>query len=315
MPSEYSSTTSQLFSSAQSATGLASLSAGRIGASVKPNLTNPTFSYSVGAKNFGAAPKFSDLFTGADNTAATTAALNDQVDAWLQKYFPSINAGFKNVPEDYLINVISGVKPFGVDKTVFDLVWQQSRDRVYKTVRSERASLEASFSSRGFSLPPGALIDALSQSERRATDAIIDTVREQAVKEADIKVDILKHAVGIAAQLKMGILTASADYFESFYSVYNLSNETARIRAQAYQSFYNALSSYYGAETSWEALRLQAASEKTDLALGVDRNKIGLYSAGSGASQAQGQAVDAFAKIAGQAYNAAGSLTAQIETI
>jgi hypothetical protein len=315
MASDYSSTTSQLFSSAQSATGLASLSAGRIGADVKPNLSNPSLTYTVGPKSFGSAPQFSDLFTGADNTAATTAALNDQVDAWLQKYFPSINSGFKNVPEDYLINVISGVVPFGVEKTVFDLVWQQARDRVYKTVRSERSSLEAAFSSRGFSLPPGALVDALAQSERRATDASIDVVREQAIKEADIKVDILKHAVGIAAQLKMGILSTSADFFRSYYSVYNLGNETARIRAQAYQSFYNALSNYYGAETSWEALRLQSETEKVDLAIGVDRNKIGLYSAGSGASQAQGQAVDAFAKIAGQAYNAAGSLTAQIETL
>jgi hypothetical protein len=315
MASEYSSTTNQLFSSAQQATGLASLSAGRIGADIKPNLTNPTLKYTVGAKNFGSAPQFTDLFTGADSTDSTTAALNDQVDEWLAKYFPSINSGFKNVPEDYLINVISGVKPFGVDKSVFDLVWQQSRDRAYKTVRSERSNLEATFSSRGFSLPPGALIDALAQSERRATDIAIDTVREQAIKDADVKIDILKHAVGIASQLKMGILTASAEFFKAYYSVYNLSNETARVRAQAYQSFYNALSSFYSAETSWEGLRLQAASETAGVSVSTDRNRISLYGAGTGASQAQGQAVDAFAKIAGQAYNAAGSLTAQIETL
>lgn len=315
MASEYSSTTAQLFASAQRALSLASLSSGRIGSDPKPILSGASMNYEVGTKNFGAAPQFSDLFPGSDSTEATISALNGEVDQWLEKYFPSINGGFKNVPEDYLVNVISGVKPFGIEKSVFDLVWQQARDRAYKTVRSERSSLEATFSSRGFSLPPGALIDVLAQSERRATDIAIDSVREQAIKDADIKVDILKHAVGLASQLKMGILSASADYFKAYYSVYNLNNETAKIRAQAYSSFYDALARYSGAETSWEALRLQAAVEKSNVELGSDRNKIGLYSGGAGSNQGQGQAVDGFAKAAGQALNAAGSLTAQIASV
>jgi hypothetical protein len=315
MSSDYSSTTSQLFSSAQQAVSLASLSAGRIGADVKPALANPVLNYTVAAKNFGAAPAFSDLFTGADSTDATTAELNQQVDDWLAKYFPSINSGFQNVPEDYLIGVISGVTPFGTDKTVFDLVWQQSRDRAYVTARSEQRQLEASFSGRGFSLPPGALIDALAQSEARATTAVLDTVRDQAVKEADIKVQILNQAVQIASQLKLGILTASADYFRAYYSVYSLSNETARIRAQAYQAYYQALSTFYGTEVSWESLRLQAATDSAGISQGNDRNKIGLYSGGAGANQAQGQAVQGFSSIASMAYNAAGSLTAQIQSV
>lgn len=315
MSSQYSDTTAKLFANAQTATSLASLSAGRIGSNAKPALANPALNYTVGPKNFGNAPQFSDLFTGSDSTDTTTAELNAQVDAWLEKYFPSINGAFKNVPEDYLLGVISGVTPFGTDKTVFDMVWQQSRDRAYATTRSEQRQLEASFSGRGFSLPPGALIDALAQSEARATAVVLDTVREQAIKQADIKVQILSQAVEIASQLKLGILNASADYFRSYFSVYSLSNETARIRAQAYQAYYEALSNFYGAEVSWEGLRLQAASETASITLGSDRNKIGLYGGGDGSNQAQGQAVDGFARIAAMSLNAAGSLTAQIQTV
>lgn len=315
MASEYSPTTSQLFGNASQAISYASLSAGRISANTKPTLTNPTLDYTVGAKSFGTPPQFSDLFAGTDNTNGVIADLNDQVDAWLAKYFPSINAGFKNVPDEYLIGVISGVKPFGVDKSVFDLVWQQSRDRTGRTVSAEQRTLEASFSSRGFSLPPGALVDVLAQSERRGTDAVLDVVREQAIKEADIKVDILKHAVGIAAQLKAGILNTSAEFFKAYYSVYGLGNDTARIRAQAYSSFYDALSSYYGVEVNWEELRLRAAEGKANVALGTDRNKVGLYGGGDGVASAHAQAARGFADVAASANAAAGTLVAQIESV
>lgn len=315
MASEYSSTTSQLFSVASQALGYASLSAGRIGSNSKPALSNPTMGYSVNAKNFGAPPQFSDIFTGADSTSTVIKSLNGQVDEWLEKFFPSINGGLKNVPEDYLINVISGAKPFGTDQSVFDVIWQQYRDQAAKTVRSEQAQLAATFSSRGFSIPPGALIDQMARAESRGTDAVINISREQAIKEADIKLQILNQAVSISSQLKMGILTASADYFRAFYSVHNLSNETARIRAQAYQSFYGALSNYYNVEVNWENLRLQAAVEKANTALGVDRNKVGLYGGGDGVAGAHAQASRGFSDIASAANAAAGTLVAQIEAV
>ncbi|EIK96049.1 hypothetical protein PMM47T1_13855 [Pseudomonas sp. M47T1] len=313
MAGEYSSTTTQLFQNASLATSNASSALASMGSTVKPTLLNPTFSYSVAAKNFGDGPVFSDLFDGADSTDSDIAALNEQVDEWLAKRFPAINAGFANVPEDYLVNVIAGTKPLGIDRTVFDLVWSQNRDRAYQTVRSERANLEATFSSRGFSIPPGALIDQLAASERKATDATLDVLREQAIKEADIKVQILQQAVEIAAQLKQGILNLSAEYFKAFYSVYTLSNETARIKAEAYQSYYQALSTFYNVEVNWESLRLQAAKESAEVGVDTDRNRIGLYSASGQVNSALAEAVKGFANLAGMANNAAGSLVAHIE--
>lgn len=315
MASDYSSTTDQLFQNASLAMSNATSSLASMGTAVKPTLLNPTFSYSVAAKNFGNAPVFSDLFDGADSTDTDIAALNDQVDEWLAKRFPAINSGFANVPEDYLVNVIAGTKPFGIDKTVFDLIWSQNRDRAYQTARSERASLEANFSSRGFSLPPGALVDQLAASERKATDAILDGLREQAIKEADIKVQILQQAVEIAAQLKQGILSLSAEYFKAFYSVYTLSNETARIKAEAYQAYYQALSTFYNVEVNWESLRLQAAKEGAEVGVDTDRNRIGLYSAQGQVNEAYAEAVKGFTSLAGQANTAAGSLTVQIESV
>lgn len=315
MSSGYSSTTSKLFSIVGQAIDRASMTAGRIGSTGPTSLREIGVSHKVGNINLAGPPKFSDLFgTGGDRTGAVTAQLNDKVDAWLAKYFPSINAGFKNVPDDWLIGVISGVKPFGIDSTVFDLVWHRARDRAARTTRSEQRTLEATFSSRGFALPAGALVGALAESEQRATDAVLDVNREQAIQDATIKKEILQSAVQIAAQLKQGILNTSAEFFKAYYSVYNLDNESARIRAQAYQAYYSALSTYYNVEVSWEELKLRSAVAKAEAGASNDRNRVA--AAGNNqAAAAHAQASRGFADIAASSAAAAGTLVAQIESM
>lgn len=307
------STTQQLFSLAQTALSYASGSAGRINVSAKPTLKETQFNYTVGNIGLQAPPKFSDLFGGTNNAASNIDSVNGEVEQWLATYFPSINGGFKNVPEDYLVDVISGVKPFGIPGTVFEMVWQQARDRAGRTVRSERATLSATFSARGFSLPPGALIDQLAQSERRATDLVLDVSRDQALKDADIKVQILQQAVQLATQLKLGILNTSADLFRAYTSLYQLDSQSAQIKASAYQSFYNALSSYYNVEVSMEQLKLRAAETKAGVDNDIDGNRIRNYGADSTGS-AHAQAANAFANIANGAASAAGTLEANITT-
>lgn len=307
------STTQELFSLAQTALGFASGSAGRINVGEKPALKETAFSYTVGNIGLQAPPKFSDLFGGTDNAASNISSVNGEVEQWLATYFPSISSGFKGIPEDYLIGVISGVKPFGMAGTIFETVWQQARDRAGRTVRSERATLSAAFSSRGFSLPPGALVDQLAQSERRATDAVLDVSREQAIKDADIKNQILQQAVQLSTQLKLGILNTAADLFRAYTSLYQLDAQSAQIKASAYQAFYNALSSYYNVEVNMEQLKLRAAETKAGVDNEIDSNRIRNYAADSTGS-AHGQAANAFANIANGAASAAGTLEANITT-
>lgn len=368
MASAYDSTTAQLLSNASRNVSLASGSAGRITASSKPSLSSvslsytdaqtslnysgnaPSLNYSTGAIDIGEAPKFSDLFDGADNSNPLIAELNSTVDQWFAKYFPSINGSFRNLTEDWCAAVIGGTQPYGINSTVFDLVWQKARDRAYRTATSEQRQLESTFSARGFSLPPGALADLISQSEQGATNAVLDVARDQAIKDADIKADLLKHATSIASQLKLGIMSASADYFRAIYSVHGTAIEKARIQAQMYNSYYGALSSFVNAEVSIEELRLRAAQASANISLsgeelklraaqagaGVavsskqlelqaaearanttiasDRNKVGLYGS-DGQPAAHAQAARAFADAAGSAYSAAGTLSAQFQNV
>jgi hypothetical protein len=307
------STTSQLFSLAQQSLSYASGSAGRIQITSKPTLKETPFSYTVGNIALEAPPKFSDLFGGTDNAAINAQAIDGNVAEWMKTYFPSISGDFQGIPEDYLIGVISGVTPFGTASTIFDLVWDHARDRASRTVRSEMATITATFSARGFSLPPGAMVDQIAFSERRGTNNVLDVNRDQTQKDADIRVQLLQQAVQLANQLKLGILNAASDLFRSYTALYQLDSQTAQIKASAYQSFYNALASYYSVEVNLEQLKLRAAETKAGVDGNIDRNRVANNGSNS-TGNAHATAANAFAAIANGAASAAGTLQANITT-
>lgn len=313
----YDSTTSYLQGVATTALTNANNNAGRIWGlqNVGAYTRDPIVSATVTKPNLGEPPKFSDLFTGEDSTNPTIQYLNSQADDWIAKYFPAINGNLKNIPEDWLVGVISGVKPFGMDKSIFEIVWHNARDRAYRTMASEQRTLEANFSARGFSLPPGALVDALTQSSQRGSEAILEVNREQAIKDAEIKLELLKFAVEQATRLKTGILGALADFYRMWLVVPDKDIERARIRAQANSALYSALSSYYNVEVSFEELKLRAEQLKAGIDIDVDRNALAKQHNYMSIAGPLSSAVNAFAGTAGQAAQAGGSLSAEVKSL
>lgn len=281
----------------------------------KAVLREPNFEVSLTAPNIGPPPKFSDLFTEGDTTQANLDWLNAEADAWIEKYFPEINGCFKTQPEETLCAIINGTRPFGVDRAVFEQVWHQARDRAYRTANSETETIQATFSSRGFTLPAGAMVDLVTQAEQRATNVVLDVNRDQAMKDADIKVDLLKTALNLATQIKLGVMSAMADFYRLWITLPDKDIDRARIRAQAMSAFYAALSSYYNVEIAFQELTLRSAQTDASIDIDVDRNRLAHEGHFGSTASALGQAVSSFANIAAQANVAGGSLTAEVETL
>ncbi len=316
MASEYGSTTAFLQGVTSDALTQASYNANRIWGleNVSALTRDPVFSTSLVAPDIGEPPSTEDLF-GTDTTDPTIEYMNQQADEWIAKYFPEINACFKNQPEETLCAILAGTKPFGLDKTVLDMVWNQARDRAGRTKRSEQATLAATFSARGFSMVPGAMADQMAQIEQRASDIAIDVSREQAIKDADIKVDIFKVGLQLATQLKTAIMNTLADFYRVWVSVPDKDLERARIRAQAQASLYSALSSYYNVELAFQELRLKADQTKAEVDVSVDRNTLTKQGNYMGIAPSLASATNAFANTAANAAQAGGSLTTQIENL
>jgi hypothetical protein len=311
----YDETTAFLQSLASQALSNASNNASRIYSLPPPvNTRDPNFSVDITKPNIGPPPSFGDLF-GNDETDPTIQYLNGQADAWVEKYFPELNACLKNLPEEWLCDIISGVKPFGHSQTYFELVWHQARDRAQRTLQTSQKSLAADFSARGFSLPPGAMADAMTQLERDANDAALAVNREQAIKDADIKLDLLKFAEEQAIRLKTAVMQSLADFYRQWISVSDQDIRSAQVRAQAQAALYAALSSYYGVEMSFQELLVRREQLDSEVDIAVDRNRISQQSNFSATASALGQAVSAFAGVSANAAQAGGSLVAEISSI
>jgi len=314
MASEYVATTGQLMAHAQAALREANNAEGKIRGASRPNLRERQFDFDPVKPILPPPPQFSDLF-GADTTDSTMAWLNDQVNGWIGQYFPSINACLKTLPDQWLCDVIGGVKPLGYSQTYFDLVWHQARDRAYRTRRSEVAQIADSYSARGFTLPPGAMVAAIDEANQRASDVILEVNREQAIKDAEVKLQLLQFAEQQALQYKLGIMGSLADFYRQWSTLPDKDIEKARIRAQATSALYSALSSYYNVEVAFEGLRLRAAEAEVGVMGDIDERRIRLFGTDNNANAALGSAVRGFADISAAAANAAGTLVAQIESL
>lgn len=271
-------------------------------------------SFDFNKPTLGAPPKLSDIFGMGDTTNPEILRLNGETDAWIAKYCPAISGDLKTVPEDMLLGIISGSKPYGLDRTVLEVVWHQARDRAYRAADSEVRAIEARFAGAGFSMPQGAMVAAITAAEQRAGQAIAEVNWQQAIKDADIKVDLLKFAEEQAIRLKLGLLSQVAEFYRMWYAVPDRDIERARVRSQAQATFYSALGNYHNVELAFEAMRLDVAKSKIDVGLMYDRNKVSLET-GKNTSGALGQATTALAQVAAANGAAASSLVAKVEDI
>ena len=157
----------------------------------------------------------------------------------------------------------------------------------------------------------------LSAAREKAADQVAEVSREQAVKDAEIRLDLLKFAEEQALQHKRGMLAVLADNARLLLAIPNDGYEESKLRLEANRALYDALGRYYDINASFEELRLKAEQARVGTDIDVSRNRIDAARAsdGSGKAAALGQAVRGFADMVSQAAAGAGSLVAQIESI
>lgn len=300
---------SQLFDFAQDAMVSARTTASRISSNTTA-VGSARLDYTAPTPNMPLPQALGDLLSP-DNSASTIQFLNSESEKWLDKFFPELQACLRTSPEEWLCGIITGQKPFGLSKEVFDAVWHEARDREYRGRNSAVRQINAEFSSRGFSLPIGAHVAAITRAEEAASDAIGQVNREQMTREAEIKLDLLKFAESEALKLKTGVLSAMADFYRQWIELPNKDLEASKIKTQAYATFQGALSDYHRVNLAFEELRLQAANLRMNGKLDESRMKVALATSDN-RNSAIAQATNAFADVAAAAAGAASTLTADI---
>ncbi len=315
--SNYSSTNSQLFNIANRALqGVENTRGAVYSLGARPVSVGAVKSkYTVGAKpHRKPIPDFTSMFGITDSTSQQANYLNQQLDGYLRKYFPHINACLKTVPEDWLCQVISGVRPYGGHDTAFELVWQRHRDRINRASSGKQEELLSLFSGRGFSLPPGAMVAATLELNRTTLDELNDANREILLKDADLKKEVLLFAEEKAIQYKLGLMQTMVGFCQVWMRFPDADLERAKAKSAAMAAYYDAVSSYYNVDVAFEELKLKADQLRVNTDLESDRNRVAAGSQNDGRAGGLGAVASAFGTTAANAAAAAGTLVAQIET-
>lgn len=302
----------RLFDFANAALGNARSAEGRL-AAIDVTTTVPDLNYTVKQPNMPLPTSLGELLSP-DNSSETIKFLDAESEKWLDKFFPEIQACLRTAPEEWLCGIITGQKPFGMNKAVFEAIWHEGRDREYRARNSAVRQLHSEFSGRGFSLPVGAHVAAITQAEETASDAIGQVNRQQMSEDARIKLDLLKFAEEQAIRLKLGVLQAMADFYRQWIELPDKDLEASRLKTQAYATFQEALSSYYRVQLGFEELRLQAANLEHSSKIDSNRLKVDAARTWDSRNAGLGQAVQAYGEVAAAASSAASTLTANVVT-
>lgn len=301
----------KLFDFARGALSDAKAVSGRISAFI-PNIGGADLDYSVTAPAMRPPVALTD-FLQLDSSPATLRFISEETEGLITKFFPEIQAGaLASSPEEWLAGIITGQKPFGLSRDVFEAVWHAGRDREYRSRNSAVAQLRSEFSARGFSQPPGAMMQAITQAEERASDAIGEVNRTQTVRDAEIKLDLLKFAEEQAIRLKLGIFDAIGNYYRVLMDLPSKDIEATKAKVAAYASLNSSMAEFHRVELGFEQLRLQAASLRMNGKL--DEKRLRVASQDGSRNSAYAQATNAFADAAAAAVGAASTLNASVLT-
>ena len=239
--------------------------------------------------------QFKQFFTGTPDTPEEVIdRANEAVDAWVSAYFPAINECFKDVPEKWICDVVSGVRPLGNSEQAIDIAWVRAKANEHTQLRSDRSTIAAEFSSRGFTMPPGMMVAQMRRAQERFSDSVAGVNREAALADVSVQTELLKLAVSTAADLKRGMASIMAQYFNTVTGVQDrvseTNNERARIVATAEAQFLTSL-------TAYESINQNYYKSLNDMKLEESRTRIGSYSASVAASSEQSRTSVGMAKL------------------
>lgn len=153
--------------------------------------------------------------------------LYDDTVAWLDDV---IKNGYRGIPEDY-----------------YNQIWNRGRDRELRDVyRLEDEALSA-MSGRGWSIPPGAIASRLYNIQQEANAKIASMSREIAIKDVDMKVDMVKFAIEQAVSMVNQLWGVIIQFLREHLSVHGLASAKANQYVDARRGLYSSMYQYYEA--------------------------------------------------------------------
>lgn len=199
-------------------------------------------------------PFFSATLDPAPLTPAATFSYTEA--AYTSELLTSLNSR--------LVEFVAGAST-GLSAAVEQALWDRGRAREAALLYRAREQAARGFSARGFSLPPGALVELITQADQIAIDKGASLSRDIMVKQAELEQANFQFAFGQAVALE-GQLLAHSD------QVAARALEAAKVTSQILIDLFNAEVSLFNAKS--QAYQVEAVVYRERLAAEIARVEI-----------------------------------------
>lgn len=208
--------------------------------------------------------------------AQFAAKFPELFDGFINTYFPSIKACIMTAEDNWLCNTIlyggTGIPP-DIERQIYD----RGRDREAENLTQQTQDAAEEWASRGFSLPPGTLVDRQQTASVEFYRKVSGFNRDAAIKNIEIEIENIRFAIAECTKLRLGALQAAGQYilaWSRFVPENALGYADGISRAKV--SLYQNTAQYYGAIVAAANLTLQAEIYNSERTLKNNANFVNL---------------------------------------
>lgn len=206
-----------------------------------------------------------------DNAIADwTPEFRSEFTSFLDTYYPDFNDCLGSV-EEWICNTIENGGT-GMSAAVEDAIWQRSRSREALELNRQKQELTKNWAGRGFTLPPGVLIEGLMTLDQDLANKVSTHSRDVAIKQAEIEIENVRFAVQQGAQLRIAVMQAAVSYINAYMQPWKLAIEKASALVDSKTRLWQSSAAYYNALIAAEELHLKY--DQLNMERGIELGKL-----------------------------------------
>lgn len=261
----------------------------------KPQLTLPVFGGVMPTDNTQAPTDLEARFRSAHQGASTSmiAMMDGHIDGLIARHNPQYHQQMARI-EAQLTKYLEGGT--GLKPAVENAIYERARSKNDAEARRIQSAAYSDAASRGFTLPPGALMAAMGQSRQAAADNNAQAGREIVVMQAEMEQKNLQFAVSTSAALRQAMLSAALSYHGNVIGINGQALDYGKSVLSAIIEVYNTAIKVFGmkldaykADASVYETQLRAAMQGIEIykaeiqaleaLVSVDKAKVDIYRA------------------------------------
>lgn len=223
--------------------------------------------------------------------------LSGQLAGYFNTYYPLQSDAFDEATT-WLLNTITNGGT-GIPADVEAQLWNRERDRHLKDGARLEASMVSGYSARGFDTSQPDMIYNLNQIKFEQHGKIGIASTTIAGKQADIKIETIKFAIGAALDSRFKAMNAASDYIRSLMTAPDSASRLASLNTDAKAKMMAATSDMYRARLSRDQLIIGAQTDKMQASVTHEKTWLdSLQAKIDGNVSAASVAAEAYSKVA-----------------